>query len=91
MTATPDATLNYWGDRFSQSNLPSVMTFEQFMALNEPMRMRRLRMMEAAIDGKEARSGGSAELRGDRLVEPLHHTRKDHTTAGFRKRRLEGL
>lgn len=73
-----DEHLNEWGDRFARSAVRHCMTFEQFIALSVPMRERKMHMAEQseqqAIQRKLEAEVPGLVLRGDHLIEPLHHT-----------------
>lgn len=73
-----DEHLNAWGDRFAQSDLRGFMRFDQFMELSPAMRERKMYMAEQsaqqAIQRKLESEVPGLVLRGDHLIEPLHHT-----------------
>lgn len=73
-----DEHLNVWGERFVQSALRDCMRFEQFMEMNPALRERKLYMAEAsaqqALERKLLADVPDAVMRGDQLIEPLHHT-----------------
>ena len=75
MLTLPDATLEYWGERFVRSGLPDVMTFERFLALSPDLRERRLTRaaIEAAMQERAERACPDAELHGERLIDPMCH------------------
>lgn len=92
MTYT-DEHLNYWADRFVESGLRAVTTFEAFMALSPPLRNRRLvhctqvRVLQERIEGALPDAG----LHGSVLVDPVHHgKRKYRKPWWFRAYRARG-
>lgn len=75
MQTFADETLNYWADAFVGSGMARTgNTFEQFLAMSVPLRVRKL-TMAAGADLQDRIELGVADLRlrGDHLVEPLHH------------------
>ena len=78
MDTHTDEHLNAWGDKFAQSAVRGCMSFEQFMALSAPMRERKIHMAEQSLQQAMQRRLEEQVpdlcLRGDQLIEPLHHT-----------------
>lgn len=73
-----DEHLNVWGDRFMQSALSDCMRFDQFMEMSPALREREMSLAEQseqqAIQRKLEAEVPGLVLRGDHLIEPLHHT-----------------
>lgn len=73
-----DEHLNFWGDRFAQSALRGCMRFDQFVEMNPALRERKLHMAEQSaqqeIERKLLARLPDVVMRGDQLIEPLHHT-----------------
>lgn len=82
-----DEHLNVWGDRFAQSALRGCMRFEQFMKMPVPMRERKLYMADQseqqALQRKLEAQVPGLLLRGDHLIEPLHHTVSSESDRGL--------
>ena len=78
MATHTDEHLNAWGDRFVLSAVRGCMSFDQFMDLPAPMRERKMYMaeqsMQQAMQRKLEDQVPDLCLRGDQLIEPLHHT-----------------
>ena len=71
----PDATLNYWADRFVGANAQRAVSFEQFMQLPHALRERRLQQAIEARHLQECleRELPNAGLHGGTLIDPIRH------------------
>jgi len=75
----PDEQLDYWAEQFIASGLRAVMTFGAFIDLSVPLRERRLHHAAQATflqEGIERRFPDAA-LRGNGLVDPMHHGKRE--------------
>jgi hypothetical protein len=87
----PDATLNYWAERFVLAGGAALMPFEQFMALPLAVRERRLEHLQA-IDSHDLqerleRALPDAAWHGPVFIDPFHHGVRRGRHAWFRNDR----
>jgi len=76
MSTFPDATIDFWADRFVGAGLSVVMSFEQFMMLSPALRERRSQLMleaETRVSRVIERYFPDAALHDGALIEPFHH------------------
>lgn len=78
MKTYTDEHIDYWAEQFIAVGMRAATTFEAFMALSVPMRVRRVTQFGQllALQERIERQVPDAGLRDNVLVDPIHHDKR---------------